>query len=836
MAEAKALAWLNDGKAVKAWLKDPERHLRKRLESESLVKIPQLLPPFVAEGLLRRLQRLSADCWDRAGEGAREDVGYEDRVQHRFGIADVEGDALLLGGARVLAPGRQRASPMWCVLGKAQMLPGTLPNFSAACYQGQDHIAPHTDEVPEEYSTEDSFQEVSELKRAYAAGSSTVAAARWAAHTPAEERLQEALRSGDLQAVRAASAGTERRPWRRWVAAAYYLNKDWKASFGGRFIDMADGKESQTDLAPPAPGPPSLPPCSRHPRGIQEQRHLPEFNTLVAFEVPHLHAVEKVKKGQKRYSIFGWWLVEDAPKRPAALKRPAAMKRPAAAAKRPKKGRAEELRQGRLEGWRNSLWTPLLERCVGTEPHSTWNRYALDASHGWAKAAELLALARQHGAIPSSYMLNLALRAAALGAAWQVAVDMLAEATFAPGRHAARSQEANVISFNTTAKALATAKQWAQCLALLGAQRDAQIPMDIVSFNTLQHALAGGSCWQLALSSLHAAQRCQLRCDDASYSATIVACGRSSRLWHVLQLARQSRELSSNLDIQRAEEYWSFTCLFQALSTARAHRWRQTLQLLAGRTAALKATMAARKGSELWPLLLLGAKRALQEKSTEEVAAAEVEEQFGEENGGIDKTWRSEAHLDQTSGYLQRCLAKASRAALERCRSAVTRPAASVFPLGIESTFVLNLGPLRARDVWEERRVQEDSVSPDAMADEQRTFEGDDSGGFPDGAPLAGTHTWQKPQGDKQHENFRYNNVRFLQEQNKDATKALDRVEEERDEAFAAIAQWEDRPRSDGDGDGGGSLDGERKEEWKEEVEVIRVRVWRMKHSDEALG
>ncbi|CAK9028587.1 unnamed protein product [Durusdinium trenchii] len=272
MAEAKALAWLNDGKAVKAWLKDPERHLRKRLESESLVKIPQLLPPFVAEGLLRRLQRLSADCWDRAGEGAREDVGYEDRVQHRFGIADVEGDALLLGGARVLA----------------QMLPGTLPNFSAACYQGQDHIAPHTDEVPEEYSTE----EVSELKRAYAAGSSTVAAARWAAHTPAEERLQEALRSGDLQAVRAASAGTERRPWRRWVAAAYYLNKDWKASFGGRFIDMADGKE---------------------------QRHLPEFNTLVAFEVPHLHAVEKVKKGQKRYSIFGWWLAVSAKQKRSAL-------------------------------------------------------------------------------------------------------------------------------------------------------------------------------------------------------------------------------------------------------------------------------------------------------------------------------------------------------------------------------------------------------------------------------------------------------------------------------------------------------------------------------------
>lgn len=31
------------------------------------------------------------------GEGDRDDVGYEDRVKHRFSIADVEGDELLLG-------------------------------------------------------------------------------------------------------------------------------------------------------------------------------------------------------------------------------------------------------------------------------------------------------------------------------------------------------------------------------------------------------------------------------------------------------------------------------------------------------------------------------------------------------------------------------------------------------------------------------------------------------------------------------------------------------------------------------------------------------------------
>lgn len=62
---------------------------------------------------------------------------------------------------------------------------------------------------------------------------------------------------------------------------------------------------------------------------------------------------------------------------------------------------------------------------------------------------------------------------------------------------------------------------------------------------------------------------------EASYSATIVACGRSSRLWHVLQLARQSRELSSNLDIQRAEEYWSFTCLFQVGSESAGETWKK---------------------------------------------------------------------------------------------------------------------------------------------------------------------------------------------------------------------------------------------------------------------
>ena len=40
-------------------------------------------------------------------------------------------------------------------------------------------------------------------------------------------------------------------------------------------------------------------------------------------------------------------------------------------------------------------------------------------------------------------------------------------------------------------------------------------------------------------------------------------------------------------------------------------------------------------------------------------------------------------------------------------------------------------------------------------------------------------------------ENFRSTNVRFLQEQNKQALSALQKVEEERNEAFSVIKEWE---------------------------------------------
>ncbi|CAJ1406843.1 unnamed protein product [Effrenium voratum] len=299
--QSAAVRWL-DSVASGARLRTLRRELRRQLAAKGFAKLPELLPEHVAEAVRQALKVLD---WEQAGEGARDDAGYEDQVQHHFSIADVEGDVVLLGAARFLA----------------RLLPGTLPNFSAACYRGRDHIAPHTDLVPETYSMEEVKQEwpgnepqlhscvcqlSCQLRRAYGRGDLASAAQgwrRWRESRAETENLQDALQSDDLAAVRRAveqGARAPSVPFRRWVAAAYYLNKDWKPSFGGQFVDL----ESEEGAA----------------------KHSPDFNTLVAFEVPRLHEVSAVRKGHARYSLFGWWLVEDAPHAPHAqsLKRPAA--------------------------------------------------------------------------------------------------------------------------------------------------------------------------------------------------------------------------------------------------------------------------------------------------------------------------------------------------------------------------------------------------------------------------------------------------------------------------------------------------------------------------------
>eukprot|EP00438_Fugacium_kawagutii_P008466 Skav236137 [mRNA] locus=scaffold88:37632:54506:- [translate_table: standard] len=44
--------------------------------------------------------------------------------------------------------------------------------------------------------------------------------------------LEAALLSGDLRRLKAAATPAAPKPWRRWVAVAFYLNKDWKEKTG----------------------------------------------------------------------------------------------------------------------------------------------------------------------------------------------------------------------------------------------------------------------------------------------------------------------------------------------------------------------------------------------------------------------------------------------------------------------------------------------------------------------------------------------------------------------------------------------------------------------------
>ena len=87
------------------------------------------------------------------------------------------------------------------------------------------------------------------------------------------------------------------------------IDEDWEPSFGGHFTDLSN---------PSCSGHKSLAEFISHCiggrlilRGMPSY-HVPEFNTLVVFEVPRLHSVEAVHGARARYSLFGWWLLEDA--------------------------------------------------------------------------------------------------------------------------------------------------------------------------------------------------------------------------------------------------------------------------------------------------------------------------------------------------------------------------------------------------------------------------------------------------------------------------------------------------------------------------------------------
>eukprot|EP00747_Dinoflagellata_sp_TGD_P074807 gnl/TRDRNA2_/TRDRNA2_158470_c0_seq1.p1 gnl/TRDRNA2_/TRDRNA2_158470_c0~~gnl/TRDRNA2_/TRDRNA2_158470_c0_seq1.p1 ORF type:complete len:368 (-),score=64.69 gnl/TRDRNA2_/TRDRNA2_158470_c0_seq1:85-1188(-) len=290
---ARAQSWLGSSAKVEAWLRLRRLELPRLLaEGKGLMKFRGLLPHHVAEGVRLALQALPESQWERAGEGERDDVRYADRVRHSFSITEVEAEATLLGASRLLA----------------KLLPGTLPNFAAARYGRSDRISPHDDLVPERYSV----QEVRRVESAYSNAGLASAVRMWrsgtkaggsASATPSSTDLERAMRSGDIEAVRRAvaaqaaggsvmtAAGSGKKlNYVRIVAAAYYLNPVWPQSFGGVLRDLETKKQ-----------------------------HLPEFNTLIAFEVPRMHEVSAVccPPAMARYSIFGWWLLEEKEARAA---------------------------------------------------------------------------------------------------------------------------------------------------------------------------------------------------------------------------------------------------------------------------------------------------------------------------------------------------------------------------------------------------------------------------------------------------------------------------------------------------------------------------------------
>lgn len=263
MPPARVSEWLRDQDGLIKWVKQYD--LPKLLkQGGGFVRIPNLLPDFVADWALEALQKLPGKAWEQTGATDRDDASYADSIPHHFSLFEVEDHEALMSISRLL----------WF------LVPHTLPNFTAARYSASDHIAPHDDLVVEQYT----WTEIKHLSSLYDPSS-----------TPDQ------------------AFGL--RPWKgersftRELAAVYYLNRDWLPQYGGTLVDLETG-----------------------------QSYLPEFNTLVVFEVPRMHEVTVVEVPKHpRYSIFGWWLAPEEEDEPVGVL-PSILKRPSAAPAKKQEG------------------------------------------------------------------------------------------------------------------------------------------------------------------------------------------------------------------------------------------------------------------------------------------------------------------------------------------------------------------------------------------------------------------------------------------------------------------------------------------------------------------
>ncbi|KAL4418797.1 hypothetical protein ABPG77_010206 [Micractinium sp. CCAP 211/92] len=254
----RALAWLESYPKVSSWM--------ARYDVEALVDaagglavVPDFLPPFVAEGALRIMERLPPGWWKPTE--AAEDYTHNN-IAHAFlsvkgGAGDANSSSGRGGGADEQLQALLRAFTL--------LLPDQLNAFSAARYERGHHIAPHDD-------------------RAY---------------TPVMMDTGEVVTCS------------------RVLTCVYYLTKDWTPDMGGALVDLeAPPEEGEASWQEPggceaaagADGQPGARP-PQHPAQRRRGRVLvPHFNTAVFFRVPHWHAVTPLTTDRPRFSVFGWFL------------------------------------------------------------------------------------------------------------------------------------------------------------------------------------------------------------------------------------------------------------------------------------------------------------------------------------------------------------------------------------------------------------------------------------------------------------------------------------------------------------------------------------------------
>lgn len=286
--------WLQNEAAVNDFVKS--NSVEELLKNGDMARVTNFFPDDVAEAVFQAVRRLPD--WERADGGEDVEAGYGDAIGFGYSLAEIgvesikkddidEGDEAVSDES---FRDRELMRRFGALLWRLYRPEKTLPNFTAACYGRSDHIEPHDDFVLEEYT----LDEIDEMQERFA----------W--------EPQDAEPSED-ESSSASEEEEEREVYEREIAMVFYMNKDWKPSYGGAFVDYGPDALmfKRGEIGYPEKklkqwgGPP----------GPDHKLYMPEFNSVVFFRVPRVHMVQEVVAKRQRYSIFGWWLRPHEPSR-----------------------------------------------------------------------------------------------------------------------------------------------------------------------------------------------------------------------------------------------------------------------------------------------------------------------------------------------------------------------------------------------------------------------------------------------------------------------------------------------------------------------------------------